>query len=96
LKESNYEGRKVNITINGWGNKIANDLMLVLIPTPMTLFGQSLWRRHQKEVHDQYIMTLMVNYKEKINSDGTDIETDYTYNSFNQLNETSKKKIKWC
>jgi hypothetical protein len=49
LKESNYEGRKVNITINGWGNKIANDLMLVLIPTPMTLFGQSLWRRHQKE-----------------------------------------------
>ncbi len=93
LKESNYEGHKVNITINGWGNKIAmNDPNAGTYTYTYDAFGQSLIETTPKgnttNTYDAYGKLI----KKKLIGDGTDIETDYTYNSLAQLtNETSKK-----
>ena len=93
LKESNYEGHKVAISIDGWGNKIAmNDPNAGNYTYTYDAFGQSLTETTPKgsttNTYDAYGKLI----KKKLIGDGTDIETDYVYNSFAQLtNETSKK-----
>lgn len=93
LKESNYDGHKVTISIDGWGNKIAmNDPNAGNYTYTYDAFGQSLTETTPKgsttNTYDAYGKLI----KKKLVGDGTDIETDYTYNSLAQLtNETSKK-----
>ena len=93
LKESNYEGHKVTISIDGWGNKIAmNDPNAGNYTYTYDAFGQSLTETTPKgsttNTYDAYGKLI----KKKLVGDGTDIETDYTYNALAQLtNETSKK-----
>lgn len=93
LKESNYEGHKVTISIDGWGNKIAmNDPNAGNYTYTYDAFGQSLTETTPKgsttNTYDAYGKLI----KKKLLGDGTDIETDYTYNTLAQLtNETSKK-----
>ncbi|OOV29135.1 hypothetical protein BXU11_04210 [Flavobacterium sp. LM5] len=93
LKESNYEGHKVTISIDGWGNKIAmNDPNAGNYTYTYDAFGQSLTETTPKgsttNTYDAYGKLS----KKKLVGDGTDIETDYTYNALAQLtNESSKK-----
>ncbi|RTY65819.1 hypothetical protein EKM05_09815, partial [Flavobacterium sp. GSP27] len=93
LKQSNYEGHKVTISIDGWGNKIAmNDPNAGNYSYTYDAFGQSLTETTPKgsttNTYDAYGKLI----KKKLIGDGTDIETDYVYNSLNQLtSETSKK-----
>ena len=93
LKESNYEGHKVNITIDGWGNKITmNDPSAGTYTYTHDAFGQSLIEITPKGSTTNTYDTFGKLIKKKLVGDGTDIETDYVYNSLNQLtSETSKK-----
>ena len=93
LKESNYEGHIVSISINGRGNKIGiKDPNAGDYTYTYDAFGQSLTETTPKgsttNTYDAYGKLI----KKKLVGDGTDIETDYTYNALAQLtNETSKK-----
>lgn len=93
LNESNYEGHKVVITIDGWGNKIAmKDPNAGTYTFSYDAFGQITNETTPKgattNTYDNYGKLI----KKKILGDGADFETDYVYNSFAQLtSETSKK-----
>lgn len=95
LKESNYEGHKVSISIDGWGNKIAmNDPNAGNYTYAYDAFGQIIKETTPKGYtetnYDAYGRVL----KKAVSGDEADFITDYVYNSFSQLvSETSKKAI---
>lgn len=95
LKESNYEGHKVSISIDGWGNKIAmNDPNAGNYTYAYDAFGQIIKETTPKGSTDTSYDNFGRLLKKKISGDGADLETDYLYNSFSQLiSETSKKAI---
>ena len=95
LKESNYEGHKVSISIDGWGNKIAmNDPNAGNYTYAYDAFGQIIKETTPKGSTDTSYDNFGRLLKKKISGDGADFETDYLYNSFSQLiSETSKKAI---
>lgn len=95
LKESNYEGHKVSISIDGWGNKIAmNDPNAGNYTYAYDAFGQIIKETTPKGYTDTTYDNFGRLLKKKISGDGADFETDYLYNSFSQLiSETSKKAI---
>ncbi|MFV5701598.1 RHS repeat-associated core domain-containing protein [Flavobacterium sp. XS2P12] len=95
LKESNYEGHKVSISIDGWGNKIAmNDPNAGNYTYGYDAFGQITKETTPKGYTDTTYDVFGRVLKKKISGDGADFETDYVYNSFSQLiSETSKKAI---
>lgn len=95
LKESNYDGHKIKISIDGWGNKIAMQDPNVS-PLPYTYlyddFGQMIKETNPKG----YTSYSYDNYgkltSKKILGVGADYVTTYTYNNFGQLlSEISKK-----
>jgi RHS repeat-associated protein len=92
LKESNYEGHKVTVTIDGWGNKIAmNDPNAGNYSYTYDAFGQALTETTPKGTTTNTYDAQGKLIKKKLLGDGTDIESDYTYNSLAQLtSETSK------
>lgn len=95
LKESNYEGHKVSISIDGWGNKIAmNDPNAGNYTYAYDAFGQIIKENTPKGYTDTNYDNFGRVLKKTISGDGADFITDYVYNSFSQLvSETSKKAI---
>ena len=95
LKESNYEGHKVSISIDGWGNKTAmNDPNAGNYIYAYDAFGQitneTTPKGQTNTTYDGFGRVL----KKTVVGDGADFVTDYVYNSFSQLiSETSKKAI---
>ncbi|GGF03831.1 hypothetical protein GCM10011518_11240 [Flavobacterium limi] len=95
LKESNYGGHKVNITIDGWGNKTAmTDPNAGTYTYSYDAFGQLITETTPKgsttTTYDDFGKVT----KRKVSGDGADIETDYVYNSFAQLtSEVSKNSM---
>lgn len=95
LKETEYEGHKVTIGIDGWGNKTS-----LLDPnagtTPYTYtydaFGQSKTETTPKGSTTYTYDDFGKLTHKKILGDGADFEIDYVYNAFAQLtSETGKK-----
>ena len=95
LKESNYEGHKVTVGIDGWGNKSeTKDPNAGTYTYSYDAFGQLTTETTPKGQTTMTYDAFGKILKKKVLGDGTDIETDYIYNSFAQLqSETSKKSI---
>ncbi len=91
LKESDYEGHKVKIGIDGWGNKISTfDPNAGLYSFEYDGFGQikkeTTPKGYTDYVYDDYGKLT----SKKILGDGTDFNTVYTHNTFGQItNESS-------
>ncbi|TRX37024.1 RHS repeat-associated core domain-containing protein [Flavobacterium restrictum] len=93
LKESNYDGHKVSISIDGWGNKTAmNDPNAGTYSYTYDAFGQPLTETTPKGTTTNTYDTYGKLLKKKTGGDGADFETDYVYNSFAQLTSESSKK----
>lgn len=93
LKESDYEGHKVVISIDGWGNKIAmSDPNAGTYTYDYDAFGQTINETTPKgatiNTYDNYGKLI----KKKILGDGADFETTYVYNTLAQLNSEISKK----
>ncbi|CAA9202861.1 hypothetical protein FLA105534_04286 [Flavobacterium bizetiae] len=95
LKESNYEGNKVSIGIDGWGNITERkDPNAGTYTYSYNAFGQLTNEGTPKGQTNITYDSLGKIIKKKLLGDGTDIETDYLYNSFGQLtSETSKTSV---
>ncbi|MBZ4042639.1 RHS repeat-associated core domain-containing protein [Flavobacterium hibisci] len=95
LKESNYGGHKVNISLDGWGNKTAmTDPNAGTYTYSYDAFGQLITETTPKgnttTTYDDFGKVT----KRKVSGDGADIETEYAYNSFAQLTgEVSKNSL---
>jgi len=93
LKESNYGGHKITMQIDGWGNKIAtHDPNAGNYTYEYDAFGQMIKETTPKGYTAYTYDGAGRLLKKKVLGDGTDVETDYGYNNFSQLEgEISKK-----
>ena len=93
LKESDFGGHKITVTIDGWGNKTSmNDPNAGTYTYVTDEFGQSKTETTPKGATKYEYDNFGKLTKKTVLGDGTDVVTTYAYNAFAQLlTETSKK-----